>query len=95
VSHAEESRNQESFAGRWRIMSMSAWEDDFLDEEVEAYIEFKDRAGVTFALATSKVSWIAAQPREMASQPSVPSVARRRRSAGPGTPGSSKCVWKP
>jgi hypothetical protein len=23
-------------------MSMSAWEDDYLDEEVEAYIEFKD-----------------------------------------------------
>jgi hypothetical protein len=28
------------FEGRWRIVSMSAWEDDFLDEEVEAYIEF-------------------------------------------------------
>ena len=31
------------FTGRWRITSMSAWEDDFLDEEVEAYIEFNDR----------------------------------------------------
>ena len=31
------------FTGRWRIVSMSAWEDDFLDEEVEAFIEFKDR----------------------------------------------------
>lgn len=31
------------FAGRWRITSMSAWEDDFLDEEVEAYIEFNGR----------------------------------------------------
>lgn len=28
------------FAGRWRIVSMSAWEDDYLDEEVEAFIEF-------------------------------------------------------
>ena len=28
------------FTGRWRITSMSAWEDDFLDEEVEAFIEF-------------------------------------------------------
>jgi hypothetical protein len=33
------------FAGRWRIVSMSAWEDDYLDEEVEAYIEF-DAKGV-------------------------------------------------
>jgi hypothetical protein len=31
------------FTGRWRIVSMSAWEDDFLDEEVEAYIDFNDR----------------------------------------------------
>src|SRR4051794_27496065 len=31
------------FTGRWRITSMSAWEDDFLDEEVEAYMEFNDR----------------------------------------------------
>jgi hypothetical protein len=37
-------KKQESpFTGRWRIVSMSAWDDDFLDEEVEAYIEFNDR----------------------------------------------------
>ena len=36
------------FAGRWRIVSMSAWEDDFLDEEVEAYIEFNDRGWSDF-----------------------------------------------
>ena len=37
-------KKQESpFTGRWRIVSMSAWEDDFLNEEVEAYIEFNDR----------------------------------------------------
>jgi hypothetical protein len=34
--------------GRWRIVSMSAWEDDFLDEEVEAYIEFTDRGWGNF-----------------------------------------------
>jgi hypothetical protein len=32
-----------TITGRWRIVSMSAWEDDFLDEEVEAYVEFNDR----------------------------------------------------
>jgi hypothetical protein len=31
------------FLGRWRIVSMAAWVDEFLDEEVEAYIEFNDR----------------------------------------------------
>ena len=37
-------KKQESpFTGRWHIVSMSAWEDDFLDEEVEAYFEFNDR----------------------------------------------------
>lgn len=29
------------FTGRWRIASMSAWENDYLDEEEPAYIEFK------------------------------------------------------
>jgi hypothetical protein len=28
------------FAGRWRIVSMSAWEQDFVDEEEEGYFEF-------------------------------------------------------
>src|SRR5579884_3625785 len=28
------------FTGRWRIVSMSAWEQDFVDEEEEGYIEF-------------------------------------------------------
>ena len=36
-------KKKNPFEGRWRIVSMSAWEDDFLDEEVEAYIEFNDR----------------------------------------------------
>jgi hypothetical protein len=31
------------FTGRWRIVSMSAWDDDFLDKEVQAFIEFNDR----------------------------------------------------
>mgnify|MGYP000257921606 CR=1 FL=1 len=33
-------KEKNPFEGRWRIISMSAWEDDFLDEEVEAYFEF-------------------------------------------------------
>jgi len=30
------------FTGQWRIVSMSAWDEDFLDEEVPAFIEFDD-----------------------------------------------------
>lgn len=34
-------KKKNPFEGRWRIGSMSAWEDDYLDEEVEAFIEFE------------------------------------------------------
>jgi hypothetical protein len=30
------------FLGRWRIVSMSAWEQAFVDEEEEGYIEFRE-----------------------------------------------------
>lgn len=35
-------------AGRWRIVSMSAWEQDFIDEEEEGYFEFDDKGGGEF-----------------------------------------------
>ena len=31
------------FTGRWRIVSMSAWEQDYIDEEEEGYIEFDEK----------------------------------------------------
>ena len=31
------------FACRWRIISMSAWEQDCVDEEEKGYIEFEDK----------------------------------------------------
>ena len=37
---AKKSKAPNPFAGRWRIVSMSAWEQDFVDEEKEGYIEF-------------------------------------------------------
>ena len=36
------------FEGRWRIVSISAWEDDYLDEEVQAFIEFDEKGGGSF-----------------------------------------------
>jgi hypothetical protein len=34
--------------GRWHILSMSAWEDDYLNEEVQAFIEFEEGGGGSF-----------------------------------------------
>lgn len=34
--------------GRWRIVSMSAWEDEYLDEEVEAFIAFSGKGRGSF-----------------------------------------------
>jgi hypothetical protein len=45
---AKKTKASNAFVGRWRIVSMSAWEDDYLDEEVEAFIEFNDRDWGTF-----------------------------------------------
>jgi hypothetical protein len=37
-----------SVTGRWRIVSMSAWEDDYLDEEVQAFFEFDEQGSGEF-----------------------------------------------
>jgi len=34
--------------GRWQIVSMSLWDEDYLNEEVQAYIEFDDKGGGSF-----------------------------------------------
>jgi hypothetical protein len=39
------------FVGVWRIVSMSAWDDEFLNEESLAYIEFDNRLGGQFHFA--------------------------------------------
>jgi hypothetical protein len=36
------------FTGRWRIVSMSAWEQDYIDEEEEGFIEFDGKGGGEF-----------------------------------------------
>jgi len=44
----KKSKHGSPFVGRWRIVSMSQWEDEYLDEEVEAYIEFDDGGDGSF-----------------------------------------------
>jgi hypothetical protein len=35
--------NANPFTGRWRIVSMSAWDQEFIDEEEEGYFEFDQK----------------------------------------------------
>ena len=42
------SKPKSPFTGRWRIVSMSAWEQDYIDEEEEGYFEFDDKGGGEF-----------------------------------------------
>jgi hypothetical protein len=35
-------------AGRWRIVSMSTWDQEFIDEEEEGYFEFDQKASGQF-----------------------------------------------
>ncbi len=37
---AKKSSTKNPFAGRWRILSMSEWDSDFVDAEEEGYFEF-------------------------------------------------------
>ena len=36
------------FTGSWHIVSMPAWEDDYLNEEVQAFIEFNEEGCGSF-----------------------------------------------
>ena len=31
------------FLGRWHIVSMTEWDEDYINEEVQAFIEFEER----------------------------------------------------
>jgi hypothetical protein len=41
-------KQESPFEGRWRIVSMSAWDADYIDEEEEGYFEFDGRGGGEF-----------------------------------------------
>jgi hypothetical protein len=42
------SKPRNPFIGTWHIVSMSGWDDDYLDEEVQAFIEFAANRGGSF-----------------------------------------------
>lgn len=39
------------FLGRWRIVSMSTWNEDYINEEFPAFIEFDDKGDGSFQFA--------------------------------------------
>ncbi len=44
----DKKKQDSPFAGRWRIVSMSAWDEDYIDEEEEGFFEFDGRRGGEF-----------------------------------------------
>jgi hypothetical protein len=44
----KKSKPKSPFIGRWHIVSMSTWGEDYLNEEVQAFIEFDDKGGGSF-----------------------------------------------
>jgi hypothetical protein len=44
----KKSKPKSPFLGRWHIVSMSTWDEDYLNEEVRVYIEFDDKGGGSF-----------------------------------------------
>ena len=42
------SKQPNPFTGRWRIVSMEQWDQDFVDEEEEGYFEFDDKGEGSF-----------------------------------------------
>lgn len=45
---AKKSKPPNPFAGRWRIVWMSAWDKEFIDEEEEGYFEFTQKGSGQF-----------------------------------------------
>src|SRR5215813_14246399 len=45
---AKKSKTPSPFTGRWRIVSMCAWDEDYIDEEEEGFFEFDDKESGEF-----------------------------------------------
>jgi len=48
MSKKSNTKPMNPFAGRWRIVSMSAWDEDHIDEVEEGYIEFDQKGNGEF-----------------------------------------------
>jgi hypothetical protein len=50
---------ESSFTGRWHIVSMTEWDEDYLNEEVQAFVEFTATGGGSFQFGyvQGEVAW--------------------------------------
>ena len=61
---AKKSKTPSPFEGRWRIVSMSAWDEDYIDAEEEGFFEFDDKESGEFVrVAAEEHARLFAQPR--------------------------------
>ena len=57
---AKKAEEPEPIHGRWHIVSMSAWDEDYINEEVQAFIEFEENGtAASSSSATSRGRWTA------------------------------------
>ena len=45
---AKKSKEENPFTGRWRIVSMEQWDQDYVDEEEEGFFEFDEKGSGQF-----------------------------------------------
>ena len=57
----KKSEPKSPFLGRWQIVSMSNWDEDYLNEEVPAFIEFEEKRKSEIHSVTSRASWTIAR----------------------------------
>ncbi len=44
----QKAKSKSPFVGRWHIVSMCEWDENYLNEEVQAFIDFDDKGGGSF-----------------------------------------------
>ncbi|MGZ5978170.1 MAG: hypothetical protein ACXWNX_11995 [Isosphaeraceae bacterium] len=65
---AKKAKSQNPFNGLWHIVSMETWDEDYFNEEVQAFIEFEENGTgpFQFGYVQGNMDW---RPHGTASQP--------------------------
>ena len=50
-------KQKSPFTGLWHIVSMSGWDEDYFNEEVQAFIEFEANGPTISSSATFRGAW--------------------------------------
>lgn len=63
-------KSKSSITGQWQIVSMTEWDEDYLNEEVEAYFDFSKTTSARFSSATFRERLITNSPKGTGNPPS-------------------------